>query len=112
MTPWADEIQVKGGLWRLSRYLWDVAWDLWDHRNNVVHKKDDGVLHQQLQHDIQELVNLGSSTVTAQARPLLRQRLAVLLTARKEFQKAWLLRVANARARFMRRLAEVSGGYH
>ena len=34
--------------------LWDVAWDLWDHRNNVLHKKDDGVLHQQLQTNIQD----------------------------------------------------------
>ena len=91
---------------------WDVAWDLWDHRNNVVHKKDDGVLRQQLQHDIRAQVNLGSSTLTAQARPLLRQRLAVLLTARTEVQKAWLLRVVNARARFLRRHTEVSGGYH
>ena len=92
--------------------LWDVAWDLWDHRNNVLHKKDDGVLRQQLQTDIREQVNLGSSTVTAQARPLLRQRLAVLLTARTEVQKAWLLRVVNARARFLRRHTEVLGGYH
>ena len=92
--------------------LWDVAWDLWEYRNNVVHKKDDGVLRQQLQHDIREQVTLGSRTVTAQARPLLRQRLAVLLTARTEIQKAWLLRVVNARARFLRRHTEVSGGYH
>ena len=44
-----------------------------DHRNNVLHKKDDGVLQQQLQHDIREQVALGSSTVTTQARPLLCQ---------------------------------------
>ena len=102
----------KRWLTAIIQKLWDVAWDLWDHRNNVLHKKDDGVLRQRLQNDIREQVTLGSRTVTVQARPLLRQRLAVLLTARTEVQKAWLLRVVNARARFLRRHTEVSGGYH
>ena len=52
----------------MIRKLWEIAWDLWDHRNKVLHNKDTNRYMQEVDEDIHEQFRLGSARVTKEAR--------------------------------------------
>jgi hypothetical protein len=35
--------------------MWDIAWDLWEHRNGILHGKDCAILADELDKKIREL---------------------------------------------------------
>ena len=66
------ESRRSGKRWAVAliKKLWDTAWDMWDHRNRVVHDNEMGVRAIELRRAIREQFQLGSQGVTAQARRL------------------------------------------
>ena len=100
--------QRTGERWLASliQKVWDVAWDLWDHRNNVAHDKDSSVRVKQLLKDIEEQFNLGWSTVTQDAKALFRPGKERILAGNQAMQLAWLVRIRTARHLFSERVEE------
>ncbi len=70
--------------------LWDTAWDLWEHRNGIVHR-----IHQ-VQTNIWHQLSLGPGRLAASDLPHFR-------AGPPEMQVAWLGNVLSARARADRR---------
>jgi hypothetical protein len=108
---WA-EVQHRYLVWRKKRRtgkrwlasiiqkLWDVAWDLWDHRNRILHDTDTNLAAQQQRREIEEEYSRGNSTVTQEAKRLFRPGLAQLLALPPAGMQAWLIRIRSARLRF------------
>ena len=86
--------------------VWDVAWDLWEHRNSIVHAKDSSAQLMKLQMEIKAEFEMGPATVTTDARILFRPGLDTILKGDEAQQTAWLIRIQRARVRFQERLAE------
>ena len=90
----------------LIQKVWDVAWDLWEHRNSIAHETESCQKTLQLKRDITEEFGKGSVTVTTDARMLFRPGLEAILNGNEDMQMAWLVRIQRARERFTERLGE------
>ena len=86
--------------------VWDVAWDLWEHRNSIAHGKDSSARLKQLQMEITAEFEMGPATVTKDARILFRPGLEIILKGDEAQQMAWIHRIRRARVRFQELLAE------
>ena len=91
----------------LVKKLWDIAWDMWDHRNQVLHHKEKGQHEQRVDAEIRAQFHLGPAGVTATARGLFRGGVEALLQKQVHVREAWLYRVTRGRERFER----VTNGY-
>ena len=98
-----------GKRWLISviQKMWDVAWDMWDHRNKVLHECDTGLERNQRNEEITAQFQLGSNTLTTDARALFRPGLEVLLNSSPEIQQAWLIRIGRSRLRFCHQQEEM-----
>ena len=80
--------------------LWNVSWDLWEHRNGIVHDKQNNRQHEQLNMRIREQVRLGHLNLT---RPGDRARvdtpLEKLMAKPVWAKEAWVLKLERARIR-------------
>ena len=104
---WA-EVQHRYFLWSGSRRsgkrwlsavirkLWDVCWDLWDHRNKVLHKSDSSLASVLLHQNIRRELQLGSARLSNDAKIVFRQG-RTILTANSDMGRAWLKRIRAAR---------------
>jgi hypothetical protein len=96
---WATSLIVK---------LWEIAWDLWDHRNQI---KINSVTAQDLARRDSILQAVRSEYATGRVGLprrdwcLFKRPLLTLLETSPQYLDAWLLRVTIARARQSRRLA-------
>ena len=92
----------SGKRWTISiiKKLWQVAWDLWDHRNQILHEKDNAVVQQQLRQldsNITASYHLLTTYVLAGAdRYLTKMSLTQLLAKETDYKKAWLLQASAA----------------
>jgi len=95
-------IRKTGERWvvALIHKVWEVAWDLWDHRNRVLHDSDTSLIKQQREQEIMAQFEAGAHSVTAEARVLFRQGVTAVLALPPEAQQAWLIRIHQARVRF------------
>ena len=98
----------SGKRWAVAsiKKLWDTAWDMWDHRNRVVHDNESGVRAIELRRAIREQFQLGSQGVTVQARRLFQGGVQKVLGYSIEAQEAWMRRIVAARTRFERQEAD------
>jgi hypothetical protein len=83
----------------LIRKLWQVAWDLWEHRNGYLHEKDNNLISEQVNKGIQEQFNLGYFELDQQTQALFLKGLAALLRKPLDVRQQWLRRVKVARSR-------------
>jgi hypothetical protein len=69
---WRKKRQTAGKRWlvAINQKLWDVAWDLWEHRNSILHESDRNVAEQQLNLEVTVKYNMGPQTITREARQL------------------------------------------
>jgi hypothetical protein len=66
---WQKEHKTgKQWLSAIIQKLWKVAWDLWDHRNNILHNSDVNIADQQQRLEVKEEFKRGPSTVTGKAK--------------------------------------------
>jgi hypothetical protein len=83
----------------IIKKLWQVAWDLWDHRNKVLHEKENTVM-QSHQHQLDRLVtatyqHLSTYVIDCSDQYLTRLAITQLLTKDYEYKNVWLIQ-ANA----------------
>ena len=95
----------------LIQKLWEVAWDMWDHRNKVLHDKDNTLLSEHRQREIAEEFAAGSASVTQEAKILFRPGLEAILSGSEAMQTAWLVWIRRARNRFKERQGEDQLGF-
>ena len=87
----------------LIQKLWDIAWDMWDNRNRVLHDQENSVARDlQIQKITAEFAK-GSAGLAAAAKVLFSRGLQALLHQQPAYQTAWLIRIEAARARAERR---------
>jgi hypothetical protein len=86
----------------LIQKLWDVAWDMWDHRNRVLHDQEHSVARDLQIQQITDEFATGSVGLAREAK-LLSQEDQSLLQRLPAYQTAWLIRIQAARARAERR---------
>ena len=84
---------------------------MWDHRNKVLHDKDNTLLSEQHQSEIIEEFAAGSASVTQEATILFRPGLEAILAGSEAMQTAWLVRIRRARTRFKERQEEYQPGF-
>ena len=96
-----------GRRWMIAciKKLWEVAWDLWDHRNRVVHDQRDGVLDLKLRQEILLEFESGAAGLPRTARRMFAPGRAAILKYKLDAKQAWLIRVRSARSRQERRQA-------
>jgi hypothetical protein len=87
----------------LIHKLWDIAWDMWDHRNRVLHDTENSVARDLEIQQITAEFQLGTAGLPALAKAMFRRGLRPLLQQQPAYQTAWLIRIQAARARAERR---------
>lgn len=83
----------------LIKKLWDVAWDLWQFRNRIVHDGDQGLLKLQLQQEIQEEFQRPLADFPPNIRHHFRDGLNAVLARPLHRQSSWLVCVQSGRTR-------------
>ncbi len=88
----------------LIRKVWEVAWDLWEHRNGIVHARsiNSGYLRQTLA-SIQHQLSMGPTHLAPADLQHFSRGQEVLDSNQPELQAAWLNNVIAARERAIRR---------
>jgi hypothetical protein len=82
----------------LIRKLWEVAWDLWEHRNGILHHKEASIIISQLNAEISTEFREKESLL-APDKALFRVGLNSLLSKPIEIKQQWLARIKLARQR-------------
>jgi hypothetical protein len=87
----------KRWLTAVIRRMWDISWDLWDHRNQVQldRKKEDRRAKNSV--NIRYEYGLGANGLDTHAAKLFEATLAEILTFKLSKQEAWLRRITLAR---------------
>jgi hypothetical protein len=91
--------------------LWEIAWDLWDHRNQIknnIETDQDLARSEAILHSVRAEYAFGRAGLPRRDWRLFQRPLLSLLASSLYYQDAWLTRVQTARARQNRRATEVS----
>jgi hypothetical protein len=99
---WATSLVVK---------LWEIAWDIWDHRNQIKYNLEsaqDIARRDDIIRNVRSEYAFGRSGLPRRDWRLFKRPLRSLLGSSSHYLDAWLLRVTTARARQVRRQAEVT----
>ena len=100
-----SENQHKSKRWtiQLIKKLWDVSWDLWEHRNGIQHSEDHPwriIEKQTLAAAIREQFRIGITTLARRDHSKLQGRPEDVLQFPFEQQQLWLNSILAARAHF------------
>jgi Reverse transcriptase (RNA-dependent DNA polymerase) len=84
--------------------LWDIAWDLWEHRNGVEHMHDTTVAHELLNRQIEDAFeNFDEGSGVSYAYMFREEEKLLLQTAGIGYKRAWIRNVNAAQQRAQRR---------
>ena len=86
--------------------MWDIAWDLWDHRNRVVHDKDTGIQNTLANQQVWEEYILGPQGLTADTLPLFQLSRAAVLNMPLDARQAWVRQIQGSRTRYQQQEAQ------
>ena len=81
----------------LIKKLWQVAWDMWEHRNGIIHDKEQGQLALILKRDIQLEYSKGFSNLPSDLRQAARLPIDQVLKWSLKQQQNWLGRIQDGR---------------
>ena len=99
----------SGRRWAVSliQKLWDIAWDLWEHRIGIVHSAENAaILHNMafVDQEIRNQFQRGLTSLSHRDHHLFQRSVYDILEAPIPYRRKWLHRVETARARAERRL--------
>jgi hypothetical protein len=77
--------------------LWQIAWDLWEHRNGYLYDKEDSLLIRQLNEAIEYQFALGTTSLEPHTKALFRPGLGAILRKPMDIKQQWVRRVELAR---------------
>jgi hypothetical protein len=81
----------------LIRKMWQVAWDLWEHRNGYLHDREDNLLSIQVNNSIIIQFDLGYKKLDRATQALFSGGLHSILAKPFEIRQQWVRRVQSAR---------------
>jgi hypothetical protein len=88
----------KRWLIAVIKKLWEIAWDLWDKRNRIMHDKELEQQHGKLRHDIRMEFLAGFRGLSTSVRALYKNiTVKHILDKHPSTQQAWLVRIRSAR---------------
>ena len=93
-----SKMTIKRWITSIIRKLWDIAWDMWDHRNQWLHHKETGQLVVQLHAEISDQYRMGFATLLRKEKALFKSSLVSLLRTSTANKQLWLQRIRSARA--------------
>ena len=91
----------------LIQKLWDISWDLWEHRFGIVHaKENEATFHHMpaVDQEIRTQFNRGPNGLHQRDHHLFQGNVQDILDALIFYRQRWLHRVETARDRAARRL--------
>ena len=93
--------QRSGKRWltTIIRKLWNIAWDLWQHRNDVQAERQIEERRMKNAVNIRYEYGLGSTGLDQNDRRLFAKTMEEILTANIHYQDAWVRRITMARKR-------------
>lgn len=74
----------------LIQKLWQVAWDLWEHRNGYLHEKEDNLILKQANKGIQDQFKLGYAELDQHTQALFTRGSASILQKPLDIRQQWL----------------------
>jgi hypothetical protein len=77
--------------------MWQIAWDLWEHRNGFLHDREVTLLSIQIDAKITEEFNIGARSLDLATKTLFKYGLNAVLSKPLEVKQQWLRRVVAAR---------------
>ena len=81
----------------LINKLWLVAWDMWEHRNGILHDREQGQLAQSYRRQIQQEYSKGFRGLPPDLRRVTRIPMAQVLQKPLRQQEIWLGRIQDGR---------------
>jgi hypothetical protein len=79
--------------------MWEVAWNMWEHRNGILHDKEQSIILQSLNDSIREEFRKGGQGLPKEAQALFSQGCEVVLAKPVEVRQQWVARLQLARSR-------------
>jgi hypothetical protein len=101
----------KRWLVALIKKLLDIAWDMWQYRNSVVHNQEIDSRDADTRRQIEDLFARGPVGLPKEAKALFRQGSRQILQARPEVRQAWVIRVTAAFERAQRKAKQDKASY-
>jgi hypothetical protein len=83
----------------LVRKIWQVSWDMWEHRNGILHDKEKGQAAVEREARIRDEFEEGCTELDRDARLLFRPGRTAVLQYKAAQQRAWIARIEMARER-------------
>jgi len=99
---WHKQKSSKRWISELVKKLWNIAWDMWAHRNGILHSSTasrDDILDSRINEQITELHHQGLQELPRDAFALFQTPLAELLQQPRNYKEKWLASVTAAKAR-------------
>jgi hypothetical protein len=87
----------KRWLSSLIRKQWQIAWDLWEHRNGYLHSKDENLISIEVNKKLEEEFRLGPPRLQTNTKALFAGGLAALESKPLEIRQQWIRRIQVAR---------------
>lgn len=84
----------------IIRKLWEVAWDMWEHRNGILHQKDNAVKHQVTDLELRRLFAVGPRKVLRRDRRLFEKPLEEWLASDPFVRRQWVSMVTKSTKRY------------
>ena len=82
----------------LVRKLWQIAWDMWEHRNGILHDKEKGQAAQEREARIRAEFEEGFDDLDVDTQLLAKPGLRRILRYKAGPQKSWIARIEAAQA--------------
>ena len=70
---------IKRWITAIIRKLWDIVWDMWEHRNEKLHHSEQGEIVAQLNNDISHEYQHGCTNLSKSGKALFKRPLGMLL---------------------------------
>ena len=106
-----SKITIKRWITAIIRKLWDIVWDMWEHRNEKLHHSEQGELVVQLNNDISLQYQQGCHNLSKSVKALFKRSLEALLQSLLPQKQLWLQRVKSARQQLILRQAAGNQAY-
>jgi hypothetical protein len=87
----------KRWLSALIRKMWQIAWDLWEHRNGYLHDCENSIISIEVNQNIVSQFDLGHRQLDRSTRALFNPGCPAILRKPLDIRIAWLRRVQTAR---------------
>ena len=101
-STWQRKKSTKRWISELIKKLWNVSWDMWAHRNGVLHSSTttrEDILDSRIDAQLTSLYNLGVREIPRDAFTLFQTNLEDLLQQNRNYKQKWIASVQAAQAR-------------